>query len=130
MPETNSDNILQEHFWFTATALGANAFLMVSDVKLCHWLILPGVSTIISVYAVYLIVERSASAAKKIQYPNNLPEPEDRTWKHKLIETKCRLKRFVPHIGWIACELSGAFFYFLLVVTSCAGVWIARCSGC
>jgi len=124
------NNILQEHFWFTATAVGINAFLMSSDAKLCHWAVAPIVSSVLSAYAAFLIVHRSAAHAGKIDYSADLPpEHKDRTWRHKLVETRCNIKAFVPHVWWIMCELSGAFFYFLLILLSCAGVWLARYTG-
>jgi len=79
-------------------------------------------------YAVYLIIERSASAANKVKLPKDLKEKESdkKTAADKARETWYRFKIVPKHFPFVACEFSGAFFYLLLVVASCIGVWLTR----
>jgi hypothetical protein len=121
-----ANNILQEHFWFTATTLAVNGFLMSANIECQNWYVLKVISTLISLYAVYLIVERSASAANKVKLPEDLKEPVEKMATDKARETWYRLKIVPKHFLFVACELSGAFFYLLLVVASCIGVWLTR----
>ena len=127
MPSKNN-NILQEHFWFTATTLAANGFLMSANIECQNWYVLKVISTLISLYAVYLIVERSASAANKVKLPKDLEkkEPEQKTAKDKARETLYRFKIVPKHFLFVVCEFSGSFFYLLLVVASCIGVLLTR----
>ena len=125
--EDRKNDILQEHFWFTATTLAVNGFLMSGTVD-CKQLYARVISTLISFYAGYLIIERSASAAGKFNLSEDLKTiPSDqKTAKHKARETWCRLKIVPKHFLFVVCELSGAFFYLLLVAASCIGVWLTH----
>ncbi len=64
-----ADNVLQEQLWFTATTLGVNVFLTSDAVQHKHFWTARIALTLISLYAAYLILERSAGAAKKIPTP-------------------------------------------------------------
>jgi hypothetical protein len=127
MTDEGKFKIVDEHFWFTATTLGFNAFIISSNsVHDYHWQIRI-ISTFISLFALFLIIHRSAAHANKIEgvYPQDiasLPQ-KDRTWRHKLSETLCHFKVVVKHIPFVICEFSGSLFYCLLVTISCVGVW-------
>jgi len=125
-----ADNVLQEQLWFTATTLGVNALLMSDTAQRRHWLAARIVSTVISVYAAYLILERSAGTAGKIKLPADLVEQikdaAQTTYQHKARETWYRIKAIPSHFIWVACEFSGSFFYLWLVLGSCGAVWIGR----
>jgi hypothetical protein len=119
-------NVLKEHFWFTATTLALNAFLLSDTIRGKYsFAARAAVSTLFSLYAAYLIVNRSAAAAGKIKFPRDLEEiPADqKTFKHKFRETWHTLKIVPRHLLFVVCELSGAFFYLLLLLVSCVGVW-------
>lgn len=123
------NNILKEHFWFTATTLAVNGFLMSATIQAKYsFAARVAVSTLISVYAAYLIVQRSAAAAGKIKSPEDLEKiPADqKTFLHKARETWHSLKIVPSHLLFVVCELSGSFFYLLLVLASCVGVWLIR----
>lgn len=114
-----ANNVLQEQLWFTATTLGVNAFLMSGTVPPKHPCMARLVSTVISLYAAYLILERSAGAAGKIKLPEG--EAAQKTYRDKWLETHDRLKVIPQHFLFVVGELSGSFFYFLLVFFS----WVA-----
>ncbi len=123
--EQTTDNVLQEHLWFTATTLGANVLLMSGSAQTnFHWLARM-VSVILSLFAVYLILERSAGKAKKVKYPEGLLEKEDKSWRDKRCETWARWKAMPEHSRWVLFECSGSLFYSLLVVGSCVAVWLS-----
>jgi hypothetical protein len=120
-------NILNEHFWFTATTLAVNAFLISATIQGKYsFAARVAVSTLISVYAAYLIVQRSAGAAGKIRFPEDLMKiPADqKTFRHKSRETWHTLRIVPSHLLFVVCELSGSFFYLLLVLASCVAVWL------
>lgn len=119
---------LDEHFWFTATTVGVNAFLMSSAIQPKYGAIVIGLSTVVSVYAIFLIVHRSAIHAGKVKLPQDLKElPEsEKTATHKARETWHHMRIVPRHLVFVVCEMSGALFYLILVMTSCIGVWLAR----
>jgi hypothetical protein len=59
-----TDNRLQEHLWFTATTVGVNAFLLTRASAVSAWTTVP-VSTVVSAFAGYLIVERSRGEERR-----------------------------------------------------------------
>lgn len=120
-------NIVREHFWFTATTIAVNAFIMSAGLQPLQILWARIFSTVISGFAVFLIVHRSAAHADKLRYPDYLdqiPESEKQFW-HKARQTWCHFKLFPKHVPFVICEFGGALFYLLLVVASCVGVWLA-----
>lgn len=121
------ENVLQEHFWFTATVLAVNGFLM-SDAPPDYSVAVAVVSTLVSLYGAYLIVERSAAVAGKINLPEELERmpTREKTWREKWRETQYKLRIAGSHVPFVVCELSGAFFYLVLVVFSWLGVLAAR----
>jgi len=126
--ENKKNNILQEHFWFTATTLAVNGFLMSDTIWNKHPCTARTVSIIISLYAAYLIIQRSLAAAGKIKFPKKLKDikPDKKTFLHKACETWYILTKVPGHLPFVVCELSGSFFYLLLVLASCGGVWLIR----
>ncbi|MEA3367181.1 MAG: hypothetical protein U9R68_03595, partial [Planctomycetota bacterium] len=68
-------NIIREHFWFTATTIAVNAFIMSADHLQPRQILGARIfSTVISVFTVFLIVHRSAVYAGKIHYPDYLDQ--------------------------------------------------------
>ena len=122
-----ADNVLQEQLWFTATTLAVNGLLMSDTVRHGHLVAARVVSTLISLYAAYLILQRSAGTAGKIKLPEDLErvDPGQRNWRHKARETWCRFKVIPAHFLFVVFEFSGSFFYLLLVLGSCGAVWVA-----
>lgn len=122
-----ADNVLREQLWFTATTLGVNALLMSDAAQDGHLVAARIASTVISLYAAYLIIQRSAGAAGKIKLPKDLEQvgADQRNWRHKARETWCRFRVIPAHFLWVVFEFSGSFFYLLLVLGSCGAVWTA-----
>jgi len=121
----DKDKIVDEHFWITATTLGLNAYLISEKQNLGNSLCTVFFSTIISLYAIFLILHRSEAHADKIKLPPDLQIPEsEKTYKHKLRETCCHFRMLPSQFLFVVCEFSGAFFYMLLVFFSCIGVWL------
>ena len=122
MADNNHSNIRDEQFWFTATATGINAFVLSSKMQLMPNWFVGIISSTISAYAIYLIILRSAKLAEKIKYKVTPKATEkDKNWKDKLLETTAHLKAAWRHIPIVVFELSGSFFFVLIVLFS----WIA-----
>ena len=124
-----SDRIVDEHFWFTATTVTVNALVASAISK-------PGapsltfkvLSTVISAFAMYLILQRSAAHAGKIKVPQELLilSESDKTFRHKIRETWASMKIVPSHLLFVVGEFSGALFYLVLVGGSCLFVWLAH----
>src|SRR5438105_1129165 len=113
-----SDRVYAEQTWFTATALGINGFLMSSATACANPRELRIASTVVSVLAAFLVVQRSAGQAEK------LPGRVGNGWRDKLRDTWQNFRVVVPgHMLWVVAEFSGAFFYVLVIVGSSLGVW-------
>ena len=119
----NHSKIVDEHFWITATTLAFNAFVMGADEKIAQLYRLLA-SMIISIFAIFLVIHRSAAHANKINYPSKIRslDEKDKSFRHKLVETRVHIKVVIKHIPFVLCELSGALFYILLIVISFLGV--------
>lgn len=122
------ERIPDEHFWFTATTLGLNGFL-ISQAD--QWQLgVPATLWIgfLNLYALYLVVHRAASFAGKLTAPAELAEraQRDRTYRDKLIETGYNLRTVVRHIPFVVSECSGTLFFILLIITSYCAVLIAH----
>lgn len=121
-----ADRIVEEHFWFTATTLAVNAFLVTSEAAASWGWLTVGFSTVASAYAAFLILHRSAAHAGRLRYPapiNQLSEAQKNGW-HKAQETWCHLRVVPSQLLFVLGECSGALFYLVLVVASCAAVWL------
>ena len=120
--------IVDEHFWITATTLAVNGYLISTDISLQYITLVKYVSTIISLYAIFLIIHRSAAHADKIQMPEAISKlsERDKTFIHKGKETWIHIKLVPKHLLFIIFEFSGALFYLLLVSVSCIAVWLAK----
>jgi len=122
----DKDKIVDEHFWFTATTLAVNGYLLSSDIISKYNLSAKIISSFISLYAIFLIIHRSAAHADKIHMPEslkNIPESE-KTFIHKGKETWIHFKLIPEHILFVIFEFSGTLFYLILVLFSCIAVWI------
>ena len=122
--------IVDEHFWFTATIMAVNGFIISSTAVSPYAVGAKCFSAAITLYAVFLIVHRSAAYSDKLQncYPERLKEMSgnNKTFVTKAWETWCHFKIFPGHLLFVICEFSGALFYLLLAVTSCVAVWIIK----
>ena len=124
------ENILGEHFWITATTLGLNAFLITqADGWSLGWLALLWVG-LLNIYALFLVVHRAASHAGKLVIRSDIMnKPQrDRSFRDKAVETGDNLPAVISHIPFVVCELSGAFFFILLIVTAYVGVLVVHVS--
>ena len=122
MADDNHNNIRDEQFWFTATALGFNAFILSSKTEYAPKWFVVIISSTISIYAIFLIILRSAKHADKIEYEVKPKAMEkEKSWKDKSQETTAHLKAVWKHIPWVIFEFSGSFFFVLIVAFS----WIA-----
>ena len=118
-------NTRDEQFWFTLTALTVNGFA-ISSLSLHPRLVRLNV-TIVSLYAIFLIVHRSADYIQGIiVYPEaeGTTEEKERSWRYKWQQTKVHLGVFFPHLWWVICEFSGSFFYITLLLLSLLAVWL------
>lgn len=120
--------IIDEHFWFTLTTLTVNGFLINSPHVTTF--LARFVSTMVSAYAGFLVVHRSAEHSGKLE---TLGRCCPRLWKRdekdkwfwdKLLETIFNLGYCAWHVLFVFCEFSGALFYLVLIVLSCIGVYL------
>jgi hypothetical protein len=117
MPEKS--HIIDEHFWFTATTLGVNAFLMSSKLAIGKTAILT-VSSVVSLFAIFLVVHRANVHAGTIE---GVPGSG---LKYRWRNTRRKFVGFFPGLVFIIIDFSGALFYLLLIVISCCGVWVTQ----
>lgn len=125
--DDKTTHIVNEMFWFTATIIGINAFIiqekefLIKSISLKN---LYGVSTFMTFYAIYLIIHRSAAHANKLEPPISLEgiEEKDKTFVHKLKETISNVLVVLEHIPFVVAEFSGALFFVLLILLSYFGV--------
>lgn len=112
--------IVDQHFWFTATMLGINGWLISSGDKIAFSTFTLIWITFLNGYAMFLIIHRAAYHADKVAYPEKLtnkPQSE-RNFRDKLSETLINIKITIKHIPFMIAEFSGSLFYTLLVLTS------------
>jgi hypothetical protein len=122
MSDDNHNNIRDEQFWFTATAIGLNGFILSSNIESISKCFILAASTCVTLYAVFLIILRSAKHADKIVYKSGMKASEkDKGWKDKMNETIAHLKAVWHHIPYVVFEFSGSFFFVMIVLLS----WIA-----
>lgn len=122
------NRIIDQQFWFTATTMGVNGFLISNYDKIIYshfslWWI-----SFINFYAIFLIIHRAASHAFKTTLPQKLsrkPQSE-KGFFDKFKETLFYFKVAFEHIPFIIGEFSGSLFYILLVLTS-YGAFVSIC---
>ena len=122
------DRIADEHFWFTATTLGLNGFLIS---QAAQWRLGTFAALwvgFLNLYGLYLVVHRAASHAGKLMAPPELQgrSQRERTYRDKLIETKYNLGTVCKHVPFVLFECSGALFFILLIITSYFGMLFAH----
>jgi hypothetical protein len=92
------------------------------------------VSLGISLYAVFLVLQRSADAEGEFKEPiedvpgeasESVVERRTARRERKWRETKRNLDVVWHHIPFVLREASGALFYVLLILVSCVGVLLA-----
>lgn len=96
---TDHENIKSEQFWFTATMLGVNYFILEKTCAYDYFVIIP--ITILNVLAMYLILQRSAAHSKSWDSKKNRKE---------------KFKIIIREICEIFKDFSGSLFYFLLIL--------------
>ena len=128
---SDKSRILDEHFWFTATTLAVNISLFTTNNLNQHIILTKIASTIVSLYATFLIIHRSAAHADKIRMPESLQRiPEaNKTFIHKAMETWVHFKLVPKHFLFVIFEFSGSLFYIILLVLSCIAVWLRKIPG-
>jgi hypothetical protein len=131
-PPTPEDNRRYvEQTWF-ATATGAlNGFLLNGMQSIGSlWLVKP-LSLLFSVYAVFLVLQRSADAEGEFKKKENeiADLPGETRSERKWRETKLNLRVVRRHLPFVLRECSGALFYVLLIAISCLAVLFAHPHG-
>ena len=123
----SSENVRAEQFWFTLTTLGVNGSLIVDAARAAslRWLPVLVFSTLVSLFAAYLVVERSAFLVHGSMVPPDAPKGIA-TWKDKEREFHYKLPIVKSHLWFVWHEKSGSLFYLLLIVGSWLGSWIFR----
>ena len=122
------DRIVGEHFWFTATTLAVNGFLISSHDSVKAkipgaWVIVGAI--IVSLFAIYLVLHRSAHYAGKGQHPPPTGAREERkTARHKFAETRYNSRVVCRHILPAICECSATLFYIVLITLSAVAVCV------
>lgn len=115
----DKSHIIDEHFWFTATTLGVNAFLMSSKLEVGRFAVLAA-SSVVSLFAVFLVVHRASVHAGIF---DGVPGED---LYHRWRNTRRKFARFFPGLAYVLVDCSGALFYLLLIVISCCGVWATQ----
>lgn len=112
--------IIDQQFWFTATIMGVNGFLISYSSNIVYTKFTLIWITFMNLYTLFLIIHRAASHADKIKIPTKiLQKPQgERTPFDKAIETIYHFKACIKHIPFMIAEFSGSLFYSLLVITS------------
>jgi hypothetical protein len=126
---SNKDSkILDEHFWFTAITLGFNTFIIDKlDTKLNNnWIIIA--AFIINIYAIFLILHRAAAHSDRLKLPIWLEDMDEnkKSFYHKGVESLFNLWTSIKMIPIVIFELSGAFFFILLIIFSFLGIFIVK----
>ena len=123
-----SDRTLDEHFWFTATTLGFNAFVISSVQGTNQRGLLIIASSVISLLAIFLIVDRFGSHAQRLQLPDRLKDIPFAKYSFKDVAafTFFRFTRFFPNLLFAIVECSGSLFYIMLVMASWLAVLFKR----
>jgi hypothetical protein len=81
----------------------------------------------LSIFAVYLVLERSEGAGGRGRVPPDVrPTDSKNVLRLKARETYYRLRAIPFELVFVMVELSGALFYVLLIAGSCAAVWSSK----
>jgi len=120
------NRIIDEHFWFTAITVAFNSFILE---KFSDKLDSPLITTsaiIINSYAIFLILHRAAADSDRLKYPKWIEKMEENRKKfyHKGLESVINIWISIKMIPVVIFELSGAFFYILLILISFLGIFL------
>ena len=109
--------ILKEQFWFTATALAVNGFLLSHDTtdNRLRWLFLFG-SLVVSLCAIYLVLHRYAEYVKQNSDKLEANDTKKPTKTRSKLSMAARV--FIPAI----VEGSGTFFHMILIALSATAI--------
>jgi hypothetical protein len=111
-------NRRDEQFWFTAAVVSFNGFLLTRAEVPPRYAILSAV--LISVFGIYLVLHRwSAGAGRQ---PPGAPDAQSASASERLRYTAHEIRVSFAAIPYVIAELSGAFFYLLLIAVSLIGV--------
>jgi hypothetical protein len=127
---SNHTHIRDEQFWYTAAAVGFNTFVVGKETAALPACSLILASCAVSLLGIHLILTRWVRAAiddGRIAAPSfdNKTATAFQRARYSLWEIRAYLRDF----GYVLAELSGSFFYLLLIVLTLIGVLI-RCLGC
>ena len=92
-----ADSTLQEHHWFTATTVVMNGFLLNGMQAVSYPCLLKLLATVVSAFAAYLVLERSAFAAKRNLVPPDDPGRRPPRGASKQRETVFKFKTVLRH---------------------------------
>ncbi|MEX0995827.1 MAG: hypothetical protein WDZ45_02115 [Flavobacteriaceae bacterium] len=117
------NKIIDQHFWFTATALGLNGYLISGSEKIDYSLFTVIWISFLNLYICFLIIQRSAYHAGKIKTPKKIKKKSqsERDFIDKFKETQVNIITSIKHIPFITAEFSGTLLYLLLVITGYIG---------
>jgi len=127
MGDKNSDwkfKIVDEHFWFTAITLAFNSFIISNIINETNNKLVIIAAYAINIYAIFLILHRAAAHADRLKYPKWISQKAENEKKfyHKGFETLIHIWISIKMIPVVIFELSGAFFYILLIIFSFLGI--------
>lgn len=119
-------NVVDEHFWFTAITLAFNSFIIEKLKDETNNVFIITSAIVVNLYALFLILHRAAEHAGRLKYPKwleHIPENE-KLFYHKALETLINVWLTIKMVPIIICEFSGAFFYFLLILSSFLAIFM------
>ena len=125
MDDNQRKNIIDEHFWFTATILGVNVSILGLEKIMFPQSITVVVVAFLNAFAFHLILDRSSAYARG----NGLNEEGKphidfkQSYRIVLAErfklTFWEFKNSLKLIPFLFVEMGSSLFYLLLVVVSC-----------
>jgi hypothetical protein len=116
MTEEQKKTIVDEQFWFTATILGVNGFLISVESKKNNTIEIFAFS-FLSFFAMYLVQNRSAKYARKFDLSPQ-KRIEESEISHRFRITKYEVIESLKHLPYIIFEFSGTLFYLSLILFS------------
>lgn len=122
------ENVLKEHFWFTATTVTMNGFLLNGIQAITYGFLVKLLSLIVSAFAAYLVIERAASkeSEDKELWPDLKDVPGEKKRDRKWREAQRKFHAVLLYTPVVVSEASGSLFYLLLIGASCVGVLLAH----
>jgi hypothetical protein len=116
------DNTREEQFWFTAAAVGANALALQLATAPTYLRTMQLVLSGLSLFTCFLILNRWAAHANR--RPSGEPDYKTAKWHERLGYTCKEIPAAFACLPYVATELSGSFFYLVLIGSVNCLVWI------